>query len=60
MAGLLAIAYVAMAQGENMETIADSHHLAAYAVAGLLIGVFTMIFSNRIFYYREKEVTGEA
>jgi len=59
MAGLLAIAYVAMAQGENMETIADSHHLAAYAVAGLLIGVFTMIFSNRIFYYREKEVTGE-
>ena len=57
---LLATACVVLAQEENMDTIADGHHLAAYAVAGLMIGVFTMIFSNRVFYFREKEVTNEA
>lgn len=39
-----------------METIADWPHLAAYMVAALLIGIFVMIFSNRLFYYREKEI----
>ena len=57
---LLAMAHVAVAQEENLETIADGHHLAAYLVAGLMIGLVTMIFSNRVFYYREKEVTKEA
>lgn len=57
---LLAIATMASAQAENLDTIADGHHLAAYLVAGLMIGLFTMIFSNRVFYYREKEVTKEA
>ena len=54
---LLAMAHVAAAQEENLETIADGHHLAAYLVAGLMIGLVTMIFSNRVFYYQEKEVT---
>ena len=57
---LLVMAHVAAAQEENLETIADGHHLAAYLVAGLMIGLVTMIFSNRVFYYREKEVTKEA
>lgn len=43
-----------------METIADSFHLEAYLVAALLIGVFMMIFSNRIYYYREKEINQKA
>jgi PAS domain S-box-containing protein len=48
------------AQAENWETIADRHHLAAYLVAGLLIGVFVMIFSNRLYYFREQEVNTRA
>lgn len=43
-----------------METIADPHHLAAYLVAGLLITVFVMIFTNRLFFYREQEVKWQA
>ena len=53
---LLAIASLAFAQQENMETIADVHHLAAYFVAAMLIMVFVMIFSNRIYYYQEQAV----
>ena len=49
---LLAIANPAFAQQENMDTIADIHHLAAYMVAALLIAVFVMIFSNRVYNYR--------
>ena len=49
---LLAIANPAFAQEENMNTIADIHHLAAYMVATLLIAVFVMIFSNRLYNYR--------
>ena len=54
------IALTAFAQKENMETIADPHHLSAYFVAALMICVFTMIFSNRLFYYRQREVSVQA
>lgn len=54
---LSTIATMAHAQAENMDTIADTPHLAAYLVAALMISVFTMVFTNRIFYYRQKEVT---
>lgn len=54
------IALMAFAQKENMETIADPHHLSAYFVAALMICVFTMIFSNRLFYYRQREVSAQA
>lgn len=62
LATLSLLAYVsqAFAQKENMETIADIHHLAAYLVAGLMIAVFVMIFSNRVFYYRQKAVNLKA
>lgn len=43
-----------------METIADSYHLEAYLVAALMIGIFVMIFSNRLYYYREKEISRNA
>ena len=47
------------AQEENMDTLFDTGHLLAYLVAGLLISVFAMMFSNRLYYYREKKETGE-
>lgn len=47
----------AFAQQENMDTIADVHHLAAYVVAAMLIMVFVMIFTNRIYYYQEQAVS---
>ena len=53
---LLVTALTAAAQKENLETVADFHHIAAYLVAALLIGIFMMIFSNRVYYYREKEI----
>ena len=57
---LLALAATAFAQKENMETIADFHHISAYIVAALMIAVFVMIFSNRVYYYREKEIRTRA
>ena len=57
---LLLCATTVYAQEENWDTIADQFHLAAYLVAGLLIGVFVMIFSNRLYYYREQEVNTRA
>lgn len=50
----------AFAQEENMETLFDGGHLLAYLVAALLISVFVMIFTNRLYYYREKKETGES
>lgn len=53
---LLAVALTVCAQKENMDTIADTSHLAAYSVAALMIAVFTMIFTNRVFYYRQRDI----
>lgn len=59
-AALSTISLTVFAQKENMETIADSHHLSAYFVAALMISVFVMIFSNRVFYFRQREVSAQA
>lgn len=40
---LLLCATTVYAQTESWDTIADGHHLAAYLVAGLMIGLFVMI-----------------
>lgn len=58
-ATLLSISLTALAQKENLETIAEAHHLAAYLVAALMISVFVMIFTNRLFYYRQKEINAK-
>lgn len=47
------------AQEESIDAIFDISHLLAYLMAALLISVFTMIFSNRLYYYREKKETGD-
>ena len=57
---LSTIALTVFAQKENMETIADAHHLSAYFVAALIISVFVMLFSNRLFYFRQQEVRTQA
>ena len=53
---LSSIALTVCAQKENMDTIADAHHLSAYYVAAVMISVFVMLFSNRLFFYRQREV----
>ena len=50
----------ALAQQGNIKTLFDMAHLMAYLVAGLLISFFVMLFYNRLFWYREKEVNTEA
>lgn len=52
---LLAVTLTVSAQKENLETFADFHHVAAYIVTALLIGLFVMIFTNRLYYYRDKD-----
>lgn len=53
---MLASATIAYAQKENMDTIADVSHLAAYIVAALMIGFIVMVFTNRVFYFRLKDI----
>lgn len=48
------------AQGEKMDTMIDFHHLSVYLVAGMVIAVIVMVFYNRLFYYREKEIDTRA
>ena len=57
---LLAISLTALAQKGNMETIADAYHLSAYLVAALMISIFVMVFSNRLFYFRQDQVSTQA
>lgn len=57
---LLAYCTQAFAQKEDLTTIVDMQHLAAYLVAGLLIAIFVMIFSNRLYYYQQKAASQEA
>ena len=57
---MLLFSATAYAQTENWNTIADQYHLSAYLVAALLIGVFVLFFSNRLYYYREQEVSNRS
>ncbi len=50
----------AFAQKEDIIRAFDMPHMMAYLVAGLLISIFVMIFYNRLYYYREKEVRTES
>ena len=47
------------AQMDNVRAAFDARHLVAYAVAAFLISVFVMLFYNRIYYFREKQVSNE-
>lgn len=43
------------AQTERYGTLFDADHLLAYAVAGMLLFTFLLLFCNRLFVYRERE-----
>ena len=45
------------AQIEDVRAVFDSQHLVAYLVAAFLISIFLMLFYNRVYYFREKEVS---
>ena len=57
---LLSFSVMAYAQAESWKAVTDAHHMAAYLVAALQIGVFVMIFSNRLYYFKEQEVNNRA
>ncbi len=44
----------------DWDVVFDIHHMPAYLVAGLLIGVFTMFYFNRLYYFKEKHVNMQA
>ena len=50
---------MAHAQIEDVRAAFDARHLVAYVVAAFLISVFVMMFYNRIYYFREKQVSNE-
>ena len=53
----LALPLVARAQIEDVRAAFDTRHLIAYLVAAFLISVFVMLFYNRVYYFREKQVS---
>ena len=53
----LALPLVARAQIEDVRAAFDARHLIAYLVAAFLISVFVMLFYNRVYYFREKQVS---
>ncbi len=44
------------AQGIHFDNIFDSDHVLSYFVAGFLIGIFLLLFYNRLYVYREQEI----
>ena len=53
----LLLPLLAHAQIEDVRAAFDGQHLAAYLVAAFLVSVFVMLFYNRVYYYREKQVS---
>ena len=48
---------MAHAQIEDVYAAFDARHLVAYVVAAFLMSVFIMLFYNRLYYFREKQVS---
>lgn len=55
----IALPIMAHAQIEDVRAAFDNHHLVAYVVAAFLMSVFIMVFYNRLYYFREKQVSGD-
>ena len=51
----LLLPLVGRAQEENMETLFDVSHILAYVVAFLLIGIFVLLFYNRLIVYQAQD-----
>ena len=50
---------MAYAQIEDVRAAFDARHLVAYLVAAFLISVFVMLFYNRLYYFREQQVSSD-
>ena len=48
---------IACAQIDDIRAAFDARHFVAYLVAAFLISVFFMLFYNRVYYFREKQVS---
>ena len=48
---------MAHAQIEDVYAAFDTRHLVAYVVAAFLMSIFIMLFYNRLYYFREKQVS---
>ena len=55
----LLLPMISHAQIEDVQAAFDGQHMVAYLVTGFLISVFVMLFTNRLFYYREKQVNND-
>lgn len=53
----LQAATLTYAQWADWRSAVNMMHLPAYLVAAMMIAVFVMIFYNRLYYYKEREVT---
>lgn len=56
LATLLLTPCVIQAQKFHFDNIFDFEHVLAYLVAGLLIGIFLLLFYNRLYVYREQDI----
>ena len=50
---------LAHAQIEDVRAAFDARHFVAYLVAAFLISVFVMLFYNRVYYFREKQMSND-
>ena len=53
---LLPVPTVLLAQDFHFDNIFDFNHILAYLVAGFLIGIFLLLFYNRLYVYREQDI----
>jgi len=57
---LLSVATIARSQTDTMKAVIDSPHLMSFLVVGLVVTALIMIFSNFVYYFREKKVNKKA
>ena len=55
----LMLPVIAYAQIEDVRAAFDARHLVAYLVAAFLISVFVMLFYNRLYYFRERQMSSD-
>lgn len=56
LAFLLPVPTILQAQNFHFDNIFDFNHVLAYLVAGFLIGIFLLLFYNRLYVYREQDI----
>ena len=56
LAFLLPVPTILQAQNFHFDNIFDFNHVLAYLVAGFLIGIFLLLFYNRLYIYREQDI----